>query len=95
VLNDARYGMVDQGLRSLGHAESAGEMHFPEVDFLGLARSLGADGARVWRESQLLDALEWAMNCRGPFVLDVLIDPNEQAPFRNRLRSIAAQTDGE
>lgn len=95
VLNDARYGMVDQGLRSLGHAEAAGDMVFPEVDFLGLARSLGADGARVWREHQLLDALEWAMNCRGPFVLDVLIDPSEQAPFRNRVRSIAAQTDGE
>ncbi|MFV8749700.1 thiamine pyrophosphate-dependent enzyme [Nannocystaceae bacterium ST9] len=95
VLNDARYGMVDQGLRSLGYADASVDMVFPEVDFLGLARSLGAEGARVWREHQLADALEWAMNCRGPFVLDVLIDPEQLAPFRNRLRSIAQQTDGE
>jgi acetolactate synthase-1/2/3 large subunit len=95
VLNDARYGMVDQGLRALGHADASADMVFPEVDFLGLARSLGAEGARVWREHQLADALEWAMNCRGPFVLDVLIDPDQLAPFRNRVRSIAQQTDGE
>jgi acetolactate synthase-1/2/3 large subunit len=92
VLNDARYGMVDQGLRSLGHADAAVDMVFPEVDFLGLARALGAEGARVWREHQLADALEWAMNCTGPFVLDVLIDPDQMAPFRNRLRSITEQT---
>jgi acetolactate synthase-1/2/3 large subunit len=95
VLNDARYGMVDQGLRSLGHADAAADMTFPEVDFLGMARALGADGARVWREHQLDDALEWAMTARGPFVLDVLIDPDELAPFRNRLRSITEQTDGD
>ena len=70
-------------------------MAFPEVDFLGLARALGADGARVWREHQLADAIEWAMSCRGPFVLDVLVDPDELAPFRNRLRSIVEQTEGE
>jgi acetolactate synthase-1/2/3 large subunit len=93
VLNDARYGMVDQGLRSLGYKDASVDMVFPEVDFLGMARALGADGARVWREHQLADALEWAMTARGPFVLDVLIDPDEPAPFRNRLRSIAQQTD--
>lgn len=95
VLNDARYGMVDQGLTSLGYADASRQMAFPEVDFLGLARALGADGARVWREHQLADAIEWAMSCRGPFVLDVLIDPDELAPFRNRLRSIVEQTEGE
>ncbi|MCA9698157.1 MAG: thiamine pyrophosphate-binding protein, partial [Myxococcales bacterium] len=92
VLNDARYGMVDQGLSALGYP--AADMLFPEVDFLAMARSLGADGARVYRETQLLEALEWAMEARGPFILDVLIDPRERAPFGGRVRSIDTQTQG-
>lgn len=91
VLNDARYGMVDQGLSALGYPPA--DMFFPEVDFLAMARALGAEGARVYRESQLLHAFEWAMSGRGPFVLDVLIDPKQPAPFGERLRSITDQTE--
>ena len=93
VLNDARYGMCDQGMRCLGYGEV--NLRIPEVDFVALARSMGADGARVWREHQLADALEWAMRERGPFVLDVLIDPDELAPVADRIASIYTQTSGE
>jgi len=89
VLNDARYGMCDQGLRCLGYPPA--NLQFPEVDFLALARSLGADGVRVWRESQVADALEWAMRSRGPFVVDVIIDPDELAPVADRIASIYTQ----
>jgi acetolactate synthase-1/2/3 large subunit len=92
VLNDARYGMVDQGLRSFGHSDPG--MGIPAVDFVTLARAFGARGARVEREAQLLPALERAMRARGPFVLDVVIDPNQRAPFGARLRSILEQTQG-
>jgi acetolactate synthase-1/2/3 large subunit len=93
VLNDARYGMCDQGLRCLGYPPA--DLQFPEVDFLALARSVGADGIRVWRESQVADALEWAMRSRGPFVVDVIIDPDELAPVADRIASIYTQTSGE
>lgn len=93
VLNDARYGMCDQGLRCLGYPPA--DLQFPEVDFLALARSMGADGVRVWRESQVADALEWAMRSRGPFVVDVIIDPDELAPVADRIASIYTQTSGE
>jgi acetolactate synthase-1/2/3 large subunit len=89
VLNDARYGMVHQGLRARGHAHP--DMDVPAVDFVALARALGADGVRVERERQLLCALEQAMLARGPFVLDVVIDPDELAPFGARIRSIDNQ----
>ncbi|MDC3954678.1 thiamine pyrophosphate-dependent enzyme [Polyangium jinanense] len=92
VLNDARYGMVDQGLRALGHARP--EVDFPEVDFALLARSLGAEGVRVRDETQAFEALDMAMRARGPFVLDVPIDLDEPAPFGDRLRSIDHQTQG-
>lgn len=92
VLNDARYGMCDQGLRCLGYPPA--DLQFPEVDFLALARSMGADGARVWREPQVVDALEWAMRSRGPFIIDVIIDPDELAPVADRIASIYTQTSG-
>ena len=92
VLNDARYGMCDQGMRCLGYPNA--KLQFPEVDFLALARSMGADGARVWREQQLADALEWALRERGPFVIDVIIDPNELAPVADRIASIYTQANG-
>ena len=90
VLNDARYGMVDQGLSRLGCAGA--DMTFPEVDFAALARSLGARGATVTHEQDLSARLEEAMIGEGPFVLDVHIDPREPAPFGDRLRSIDDQT---
>ncbi len=93
VLNDARYGMCDQGLRCLGYPQA--DLQFPEVDFLGLARSVGADGVRVWREQQVADAIAWALRSRGPFVVDVVIDPDELAPVADRIASIYTQTSGE
>jgi acetolactate synthase-1/2/3 large subunit len=92
VLNDARYGMVHQGLDTLGFEHPA--MDFPEVDFYAYACSLGAQGARVSSERALLDALEHALSRPGPHVLDVLIDTGEAAPFGDRLRSITTQTVG-
>jgi acetolactate synthase-1/2/3 large subunit len=90
VLNDARYGMVDQGLARLGCAGA--DLTFPEVDFAALARALGARGATVSSERDLPAGLEESMGGEGPFVLDVHIDPSEPAPFGDRLRSIDDQT---
>lgn len=92
VLNDARFGMIDQGLHALGKPPS--DVHFPEVDFLAVATAMGADGARVTRESQVQNALEWAMNGRGPFVLDVVIDTHERAPFGRRVLAVNDQSQG-
>jgi acetolactate synthase-1/2/3 large subunit len=84
--------MCDQGMRCLGYPDA--KLQFPEVDFLSLARSMGADGARVWREQHLAEAIEWALRVRGPFVIDVIIDPNELAPVADRIASIYTQANG-
>lgn len=89
VLNNAAYGMVDQGMRALGFRQV--ETRFEEVDFAALARAQGAGGVRVSRESQLEEALEQAMRAEGPFVVDVLIDPEAPAPFLRRVTSLKAQ----
>lgn len=93
VLNDSRYGMVEQGLQKLG--EEGLDMGFPEVDFAALGRALGARGARVGSEAELGAGLALALAGSGPFVLDVAIDAAEAAPFGDRIRSIEAQTHGD
>lgn len=89
VLNDARYNMCDQGMGLLGFKSV--DTKIPETDFVMLARSMGADGIRVERESDLKAALEKAMTSTDPFVIDVLIDPSQLAPSISRIKSLMEQ----
>lgn len=89
VLNDAAYGMVDQGMRALGLRPT--DMTIPRVDFVMLARALGADGVRVEREDELDRALGEAMAAEGPFVVDVNFDPSEPGPWMRRIHALIAQ----
>lgn len=89
VLNDARYNMCYQGMALLGL--KGADALIPQADFVMLARSLGADGVRVERESEIRAALEQAIAAPGPFVVDVLIDPSRPAPSKGRNQSLIAQ----
>jgi acetolactate synthase-1/2/3 large subunit len=89
VLNDARYGMVAQGLEALFGADRGSD--FPPCNFVDLARSMGADGVRVETEADLSTALDTALKAKGPFVVDVLIDKRESAPSSKRFVSLARQ----
>jgi acetolactate synthase-1/2/3 large subunit len=89
VLNDSRYGMVEQGMKAQGLSRI--DTSIPTCDFVTIARGMGADGIRVTREADLEKALVLAMSAKGPFVLDVLIDRAEQAPFTDRIRSLVEQ----
>jgi acetolactate synthase-1/2/3 large subunit len=89
VLNDARYGMIAQGMASLGWDPF--ETDFQRVDFVAVARGMGADGIRVARELELLAALRLGMEAPGPFVIDVIIDPSELAPSGRRNHSLRQQ----
>jgi len=89
VLNDAGYGMCRDGHRALGLTDE--EVGFPRVDFVGMARAVGADGMRVEAEDLLDVALEQAMRSEKPFVLDVLVDPDETSPLLARFESLIKQ----
>ncbi len=89
VLNDSGYGMCRDGHRALGLCPA--HTDFPCVDFVGLARSMGADGCRVEREPDLAAALDRAMASRHPFVLDIRIDPDEPSPLLKRFESLIQQ----
>jgi acetolactate synthase-1/2/3 large subunit len=89
VLNDARYGMIENGMRAQGFQPVETEM--PRADFVAIARGMGADGVCVTCEDELDAALEAAMAARGPFVLDVRIDRSEALPPMGRVRSLMDQ----
>lgn len=89
VLNDARYGMIEQGMRSVGWTPF--ETDFPRADFVAIARAMGADGIRVDREADVAGALQLGLASLGPFVIDVIIDPTEIAPAGQRNQSLTKQ----
>ena len=89
VLNDARYGMIAQGMRSIGWEPFATD--FPRTDFVAIARAMGADGVRVDGEGELEAALRAGLAAPGPFVVDVIIDPSEVVPSGRRNQSLEAQ----
>ena len=89
VLNDGRYNMCYQGMAALGMSGVA-DAAFPPVDFAKHAHAMGAEGSRVEREDALEAALEAALAAQGPYVLDVLIDPDQVAPTRGRNEGLRA-----
>ena len=89
VLNDASYNICNQGMAKLGLKGI--DAKIPQVDFAQFARSMGAEGIRVQRESEIQAALEKAMVVTKPLVVDVLIDPARVAPIGGRIQSLKSQ----
>jgi acetolactate synthase-1/2/3 large subunit len=89
VLNDARYGMIAQGMESIGWKPF--ETDFSRANFVAIARGMGGEGVRIQREAQVDDALQRALAAKGPFVVDVMIDPAELAPAIGRNKSLQQQ----
>lgn len=89
VLNDARYGMIAQGMESIGWVPF--ETDFSRADFVAIARAMGGDGVSVRLESELDAALQQALAAKGPFIVDVSIDRAELAPAIGRNKSLVQQ----
>jgi acetolactate synthase-1/2/3 large subunit len=89
VLNDACYLMCAQGMTAMGWQPWSCAL--PRVDFVALARAIGADGEHVACEAEVGPALARAARVRGPWVLDVNIDPREVPPSGRRNRSLMQQ----
>ncbi|GAB1543699.1 biosynthetic-type acetolactate synthase large subunit [Scytonema sp. NUACC21] len=89
VLNDGRYNMCHQGLNMQGYEGM--DTAIAQADFVRIASGLGAIGIRVEKESEILAALETAMNSTGPVVVDVIIDPTQLAPIGDRIQSLISQ----
>lgn len=89
VMNDAGYGMVDQGMKALGFEPAQTRM--PRADFAMIARGMGADGVTVHDELELAAAIDRAMAAPGPFVIDVATDQDEAGPWIKRIQNLIMQ----
>lgn len=89
VINDARYGMVEEGMRAVGWEPF--ETDFPRTDFVAVAHAMGVPAVRVGLESELERALTTAMRADGPFLVDVWIDLSEPVPSNRRNASLFRQ----
>lgn len=89
VLNDAGYGMCRDGHRALGLTDQ--EVDIPRVDFVAMARAVGADGVLLETEQQVDEAMQQAMAATGPFVVDVRIDTDDPSPLLKRFESLIKQ----
>ncbi|NER30522.1 MAG: thiamine pyrophosphate-binding protein, partial [Symploca sp. SIO1C4] len=89
ILNDGGYNMCKQGMALLDYKGVDAEI--PQADFARFACSMGADGIRVEKESDIQAALEKAMASTGPFVVDVVIDSTQSAPIGSRIQSLNLQ----
>jgi acetolactate synthase-1/2/3 large subunit len=93
VLNDQSLGMVKHGQRMAG-AEQIG-CELPPNDFAALARALGAVAYSI-RTPEDLAKLDIAAICayKGPTLLDVFIDPDEEPPMNVRMRVLVNKRQG-
>ncbi|WP_414567520.1 ScyA-related TPP-binding enzyme [Nostoc sp. CCY 9925] len=89
VLNDGRYNICQQGMAYLGFNDA--DATIPQADFVKIAQGMGAEGIRVESESDVQAALEKAIAAKGPFVVDVIIDPTQIPPSESRNQSLIVQ----
>jgi acetolactate synthase-1/2/3 large subunit len=92
VLNNARLQMVETGMSANGSFGS--EARFVRCDFKTLAEGWGATGIAVSNETEVEVALNLALDAGGPCVVDVQVDPEEIAPFGERLATLGRQQEG-
>ena len=89
VMNNGAFGTI-YGLQNFAYKRNIGTKFVCKStnqeyspDFAAVARACGVEGVRVEKPEELKPALEKALNCNGPILLDVIMD-----------RDVAVPTDG-
>lgn len=75
ITNNRSYRILKERMVSMrGGASFPGmDLRDPEIDYAGLARSLGIESRRITRPADLPDALREALASGAPRLLDVLV----------------------
>ncbi len=76
IANNKGYGILRQRLVTFHGSDRFVGMDFrePEIDFVGLARSLGIEAQRIEEPDDVKPALDAALANDGPNLLDVMVD---------------------
>lgn len=82
VCNNHRYELLNENIAQYWRERDIAQhryprsfdLAYPEIDFVGLARALGADGVRVDKPEQVPDTVERMLTTRQPFLVDLVTD---------------------
>ncbi len=77
LMNNGWLGMVKQWQKLFWDKRYCGTELRNNPDFIKLAQAFGADGVRVERPSELREALQSAVKSEIPFIVDIMVDPEE------------------
>jgi len=80
IANDSAYGA--EHVQFTDRNMDPGLTQFNWPSFVDVARSLGADGAQVTSAAELETAIAALGNRKGPFLIDLRLDPNDVPPIR-------------
>jgi acetolactate synthase I/II/III large subunit len=78
VMNDGGYGNIRQE-QLVHYGERTIGVDFAEVNYAAVARACGLEAVRVTDEAALADAVSGAICRSGPFLVEVVIDPEVNA----------------
>jgi len=82
VCNNHRYELLNKNIEQYWSERDIAKHRFPrsfdlaypDIDFVGLARALGADGMRVDKTEQVAEAVERMLTTTRPFLIDLHTD---------------------
>lgn len=93
--SNGTHGTVDLGCKKLFPGSPIPEMLLePRLDVVSVARGMGIEGRRFESVSGLEECLASALACGMPYVIDLAIDPEVEAPIGQRVAAIAQQVGG-
>jgi acetolactate synthase-1/2/3 large subunit len=77
VLNNSSYGWIKAGQKVRGGKYFS--VDFSDSDHAAIGRAFGLSAKRVENPTDLRSSIDEALSCRGPFLLDVVVQPLEEA----------------
>ena len=77
VLNNAGFGWIKAGQKMRGRKYYS--VDFSDSDHAAIARAFGLAARRVERPEELAPAIEESLSSKGPFLLDVVVQPLHEA----------------
>jgi acetolactate synthase-1/2/3 large subunit len=77
VLNNAGYGWIKAGQKTRGRKYYS--VDFSDSDHAAIARAFGIEARRVESPGELSGAIEESLRAKGPFLLDVVVQPLEES----------------
>jgi acetolactate synthase I/II/III large subunit len=83
IVNDSRLNMVYHA-QSIYYADRHVATTFKNPDYVKFADAFGCEGWRVDKAEEIKPAVQAALSCGRPSIVDIHIDPDEVPPMRPR-----------